>query len=63
MVSSNLWRKISIPKFSYGSELWQLKIKDYIELDNVQDIMIRIMQGYYQEHLGQRREEDIVEVF
>jgi hypothetical protein len=44
-ISSNLWRKIGIPKFLYGSELWQLKMKDYIELEKVQNIMVRIMQG------------------
>jgi hypothetical protein len=45
MVSSSLWRKIGIPKFLYGSELWQLKMKDYIVLEKVQNIMVRIMQG------------------
>ena len=44
-VSSNLWRKIGIPKFLYGSELWQLKMNNYIELEKVQNIMVRIMQG------------------
>ncbi|CAB4026160.1 Hypothetical predicted protein, partial [Paramuricea clavata] len=45
MVSSNLWRKIGILKFLYGSELWQLKMNNYIELEKVQNIMVRIMQG------------------
>ncbi|CAB4004395.1 Hypothetical predicted protein [Paramuricea clavata] len=45
MVSSYLWRKIGIPKFLYGSELWQLKMNNYIELEKVQNIMVRIMQG------------------
>ena len=45
MVSSYLWCKIRIPKFLYGSELWQLKMKDYIELEKVQNIIVRIMQG------------------
>lgn len=45
VVSSKLWRRIGIPKLLYGSELWPLKYKDFTELEKVQNITVRIMQG------------------
>jgi hypothetical protein len=45
IIASYLWKRIGIPKFLYGSELWKLSKDDLIELERVQNIMLRIMQG------------------
>ena len=47
ITASYLWKQISIPKFLYGSELWELSKTDIIELERVQNIMLRIMQGLF----------------
>jgi hypothetical protein len=46
IIASYLWKRIGIPKFPYGSELWKLSKNDLIELEQVQNIMLRIMQGF-----------------
>ena len=45
ITASYLWKQIGIPKFLYGSELLKLSKTDIIELERVQNIMLRIMQG------------------
>ena len=44
ITASYLWKQIGIPKFLYGSELWKLS-GNIIELELVQNIVLRIMQG------------------
>ena len=45
ITASYLWKQIGIPKFLYGSELWKLSKTDIIELERVQNIMLRIIKG------------------
>ena len=45
IISVELWKRIGIPKMLYGCELWQLNRHDIVELEKVQNITVRIMQG------------------
>ena len=45
ITASYLWKQIGIPKFLYGSELWNLSKTDVTELELVQNIMLCITQG------------------
>ena len=45
LISIELWKRIGIPKMLYGCELWQLNRQDIFELEKVQNITVRIMQG------------------
>ena len=46
VTAAGLWRRIGIPRMIYGCELWQLNRHDILELEKVQNIMVRIMQGF-----------------
>ena len=45
ITASYLWKQIGIPKFLYGSVLWKSRKTNIIELEHVQNIMLRIMHG------------------
>ncbi len=45
IISVELWKRIGIPKILYGCKLWQLNRQDIFELEKVQNITVRIMQG------------------
>ena len=46
VIAVGLWRRIGIPRMVYGCELWQLNRSDISELEKVQNIMVRVMQGF-----------------
>ena len=46
VTAAGLWRRIGIPRMVYGCELWQINSHDISELEKVQNITLRIMQGF-----------------
>ena len=46
VIAVGLWRRIGIPRMVYGCELWQLNRNDISEIEKVQNIMVRVMQGF-----------------
>ena len=46
VIAADLWKRIGIPKILYGCELWHLNRHAVSELEKVQNITVRIMQGF-----------------
>ena len=46
VIAADLWKRIGIPKMLYGCELWHLDRHVVSKLEKVQNITVRIMQGF-----------------
>ena len=46
VIAADMWKRIGIPKMLYGCELWHLNRHAVSELEKVQNITVRIMQGF-----------------